>query len=50
MQPINQMAFMIGLADIHRHAQRLRLILKLTGNIVERVRPINIRFPRAEQV
>ena len=50
VQPIDQMAFMVGLAEINIEAQCLRLIVQPPGNIVERVGPVNLWLTRAEQI
>jgi len=50
VQPIDQMAFMVGLAEINVEPQGLRLIVQPPSNIVERIGAINLRLARAEQV
>jgi hypothetical protein len=50
VQPINQMAFMVGLAEINVEPQGLCLIVQPPSNIVERIGAINLRLARAEQV
>ncbi len=50
VQPIDQMAFMVGLAKINVKTLRLRLIVQPSGNIIERVGAVNLWLPRAEQI
>jgi hypothetical protein len=50
VQPIDQMALMVGLAEIDVKTERLRLIVQPSGDIVERIGPINLRLSRAEQI
>lgn len=50
MQPVDQMAFMVGLAKIDLQPQFLRLVIEAPGDIVERIGPVNFRFAHTEQV
>ena len=50
VQPIDQMAFMVGLAEINVKAQCLRLIVQPSGNIVQRVGPVNLWLSCPQQV
>ncbi len=50
VQPIDDMAFVVGLADIEREAQRRRLRFQPLGNIVQRVMALDMRFAAAQQV
>jgi hypothetical protein len=50
VHPVDQMPFMIRLADIDFEAERLRLIFQCGGNVVERIRTINFGLARAQQI
>lgn len=50
VQPVNQMAFVIALANIDVQAQRLGMVLNLSGDLVECFRSVDFRFAHAEQV
>jgi hypothetical protein len=50
VQPINQMALMVGLAEINVETQGLRLIVQPTGDIVKRIGPVNLWLARAQKI
>lgn len=50
VQPVDQMAFMIALADVDIETQRLRMVFRLSGNFVERFRSVDFGFAHAQQV
>jgi hypothetical protein len=50
VQPIDQMALMVGLAKVDIEPQRLRLIVEAARNIVKRIGPVNLRLAHSEQV
>jgi len=50
VQPVDQMAFMVGLAEVEGYAQLPGPIAHHPSDIVERVAPINLGFAGAEQV
>ena len=50
LQPVDQMAFMVGLAEIDLHMGAIGRILHPPGNVVQRVIAVNVRLARAEHV
>ena len=50
MKPIDQMAFMVRLTQIDLKTGLSRLVLKLAGDVVERLDAVNLRLARSEQV
>ena len=50
VQPVDQMALMVGLAHVDREAERPRLVLEPAGDVVERVGAVDFRLAQAQQV
>ena len=50
VQPVDQMAFMVALANVDVEAERLGMVFNLSGNLVERCRTVNFGFAHAQQV
>ena len=50
VQPVDQMAFVVGLADLDLDPELPRPVLEPAGNLVERVGAVDFRLAGAEQV
>ncbi len=50
VQPVDQMAFMIALADFDVEAQRLRMVFDLSGDFVERFRTVDFGLAHAQEI
>lgn len=50
VQPVDQMTFMIGLAKVDVRPGIARLVIQPSGDVVQRIAPVNVRFARSEQV
>lgn len=50
MQPVDQMAFMVGLTDVELQPKRIGLVFQAPGDVIESVGAINLRLARAEQI
>lgn len=50
VQPVDQMAFVVALANVDGEAERLRMVFNLAGDFVERFRTIDFGLAHSEQV
>ncbi len=50
VQPVDQMAFMVALANVDVETQRMGMVFNLSGDLVECRRTVYFRFAHAEQV
>jgi thiazole synthase len=50
MQPVDQMAFVVGLTKIDDRARFLRAVIKPTGNIVKGIVAIDVGLSRSQQI
>ena len=50
VQPIDQMAFMVGLAEINVETQCLCLIVQAPCDIIKRIGPVNLWLPYTKQI
>ena len=50
VQAIEQMTFMVGLAEIDLQPQLMRQIVKATCNVIKRIGPVNLWLAHTKQV
>jgi len=50
MQPVDQMAFMVALANVDLEAERAGMVFDLPGDFVERFRTVDFGFAHAQKV